>query len=129
MSGRRYSACVSTCYSPEELKSMAVWDSFCEAEPLTLAEIKSCNKRDHTIIERPPGWKPKIRSSTWKPKNDEERKKQNERIRKWRENHREELLERQRAYDAEHREERNEKQKARYWAKKKVEQKNGRTQA
>lgn len=119
MTGKKiYPACVSRNYAPEELRSMEVWDAYCESEPLTLEEIRACNLRDKTLMDPAPGKRKRKCQKNTPAKNRRYRDKYAEYFAMYRELHREEINARQRAYDAAHREEINRKCRERRLRKK-----------
>ena len=96
-------SCVNNHYTPAELESIFIWDSICEALPLTAEERREINGRDN--IPEPGKRKHRAKASA-SPKTPEEirleedrRKRQLEKKRRWREANKERI----RAYDAAYR--------------------------
>lgn len=76
---------ISEVYTPEELRSMAMWDAFCDIVPITADEIREARERDsYAVSER----------------RDNKTKAHNEAAARYREAHREEIRAKSRASDA-----------------------------
>lgn len=82
-------------FTPEELRSIALWDAWCEAMPLTEQERRECNERDSYCTTT------SLTHATAAPITDAQRKKNREYAATYRRRHRDAA----RAYYAAHREE------------------------
>lgn len=124
MTKRRYPACTSTYYAPEELRSMEIWDAFCESEPLTLQEIQEANRRDDFLAPKKKHSPLTEYAKSKKREGSREfRKKNPEYMAEYRKKNHEEILAHQRAYYAAHKAELMQKQQKRRQRKREKQQK------
>lgn len=100
-------SCVNDHYTPEELESIFLWDSICDALPLTAEERREINQRDTEARAASAAPRKPV-----DPEKEAERKqRRREQKRRWRQANKERVRESDAAYRARNREAINERQK------------------
>lgn len=108
-------SCVNDHYTPEELESIFLWDSICDALPLTAEERREINERDCAARsgnrERSSSNPSIPRSDAERAKEEERKQRKREQKRRWRQANKERIREAEAAYRARNREAINERQR------------------